>query len=61
MGLVCGCRRNGLRGVLLTARDSGWDLCCGMNGEVKKNSPRSLRHLAMNHLVNRREGIPQLT
>ena len=27
----------------------------------KKNSPRSLRHLVMNHLVNRREGIPRLS
>jgi hypothetical protein len=28
---------------------------------LKKNGPRSLRHLAMNHLVNRREGIPRLS
>ena len=37
------------------------DRIFGDDEQVKKNSPRSLRHLSMNHLINRREGIPRLS
>lgn len=41
-GLVCGCRRKVLSGVLVIVKGSGWNWFCGMNGgcDLAKGSPR---------------------